>query len=315
MLEMLPGLTRIYEEWAEQYPDVQPLTIQFPPREKTSEDKGGLDGILAYPLEGHWLLVTFGLTELGEKTSEEPRVSGSGFEFTCRIPRGPEETAVPAWILRVLHAVAEHFLAGTDLDVGHWILTSSPLGGEATNGDMTSLVIVPDVDIPHITTPNGIVLFFQLVGLMSGEGEDVQRAGTSAPLVAVLRDRDPRLVSDPPLEAVRLCLPCDPLDREARGTLPGRSRIGRLRDVPECGKLYASKLPVLAQHFFDRICHGRLLGEGDPGVGIVLLKLHGLDGGHLHREIELPTFPTAAGQVVEASQVVEDFGHVQAGLL
>src|SRR5699024_1763997 len=36
MLEMLPGLTRIYEEWAEQYPDVQPLTIQFPPREKTS---------------------------------------------------------------------------------------------------------------------------------------------------------------------------------------------------------------------------------------------------------------------------------------
>src|SRR5699024_38130 len=150
--------------------------------------------------------------------------------------------------------------AGTDLDVGHWILTSSPLGGEATNGDMTSLVIVPDVDIPHITTPHGIVLFFQLVGLMSGEGEDVQRAGTSSPLVAVLRDRAPRLVSDPNREAVRLWIPCGPRDREAQGTFPGRSRIGRLRDVPGCRKLSASKLPVLAQHFFDRICHGRLLG-------------------------------------------------------
>lgn len=208
MLELMPGLTRIYEEWAEKYPDVQPLTIQFPARDgedaESGEKKGGLDGVLAYPLEGHWLLVTFGLTELGEKTSQEPRVSGSGFEFTCRIPRGPEETAVPTWILRVLHAVADHFLAGTDLDVGHWILTSSPLGGEPANGDMTSLVIVPDVDIAHITTPNGIVLFFQLVGLMSGEGRQVQEAGTSSPLVAVLRDRDPQLVSDSGREPVQL---------------------------------------------------------------------------------------------------------------
>ncbi|WP_017609179.1 suppressor of fused domain protein [Nocardiopsis xinjiangensis] len=208
MLELMPGLTRIYEEWAEKYPDVQPLTIQFPARDgEDTEDgakKGGLDGVLAYPLDGHWLLVTFGLTELGEKTSQEPRVSGAGFEFTCRIPRGPEEKAVPTWILRVLHAVADHFLAGTDLDVGHWILTPSPLGGEPANGDMTSLVIVPDVDIAHITTPNGIVLFFQLVGLMSGEGQEMQEAGTSSPLVAVLRDRDPRLVSDPGREPVQL---------------------------------------------------------------------------------------------------------------
>ncbi len=211
MRGLLPGLTRIYEEWAGKYPDAQPLTIQFPANDGADTEggggsgkAGGLDGVLAYPLDGQWLLVTFGLTELGEKTSKEARVSGSGFEFTCRIPRGPEETAVPAWILRVLYAVADHFLAGTDLDVGHWILTPSPLGGEPANGDMTSLAIVPDVDIAHISTPNGIVLFFQLVGLMSGEGQDVQDAGTSSPLVAVLRDRDPRLVSDPGREPVRL---------------------------------------------------------------------------------------------------------------
>src|SRR5699024_10139290 len=79
MLEMLPGLTRIYEEWAEQYPDVQPLTIHCPRREKTCEDKVDLYGILAEPLEGYRLLVTCGRTELAETTSVEPRVSGSGF--------------------------------------------------------------------------------------------------------------------------------------------------------------------------------------------------------------------------------------------
>ncbi|MFI6575624.1 suppressor of fused domain protein [Nocardiopsis sp. NPDC050513] len=201
MLEMLPGLTRIYEEWARRYPDVQPLTIQFAADGQGGE---GLDGVLAYPLEGHWLLVTFGLTELGEKTSEEKRISGAGFEFTCRIPRDPADRSVPAWILRVLHALAERFLAGSDLDVGHWIVTPSPLGGEPANGDMTSLVIVPDVEVRAMDTENGLVMFFQLVGLLAAEGADAQEAGTAAPLVALLRERDPRLLTDPGREPVRL---------------------------------------------------------------------------------------------------------------
>ncbi|MCY9786300.1 suppressor of fused domain protein [Nocardiopsis sp. EMB25] len=201
MLEMLPGLTRIYEEWARTYPDVQPLTIQFAADGQGGE---GLDGVLAYPLEGHWLLVGFGLTELGEKTSEEKRISGAGFEFTCRIPRDPDDRSVPAWILRVLHALADHFLAGSDLDVGHWIVTPSPLGGEPSNGDMTSLVIVPDVEVRAMQTENGLVMFFQLVGLTADEGAHAQEAGTAAPLVALLRDRDPKLLTDPGREPVRL---------------------------------------------------------------------------------------------------------------
>jgi len=201
MLEMLPGLVRIYEEWAERYPDVQPLTVQFA---ADGESGAVLDGVLAYPLDGHWLLVSFGLTELGEKTSGEARVSGAGFEFTCRVPREDGDEAVPAWALRVLHALADRFLAGSDLDVGHWIVTPAPLGGEPANGDMTSLVIVPDVEIRAMDTPNGIVLFFQLVGLKAEEGADVQKAGTAAPLVALLRDRDPKMLSDPSRDTVRI---------------------------------------------------------------------------------------------------------------
>ncbi|GAB3710030.1 suppressor of fused domain protein [Nocardiopsis oceani] len=200
MLEILPGLTRIYEGWADRYPDVQPLTVQFAADGETD----GLNGVLAYPMPDHWLLVTFGLTELGEKTSEEPRVSGAGFEFTCRIPREPDDEAVPAWILRVLHALAQQFLAGAQLDVGHWIITPSPLGGEASNGDMTSLAIVPDADIRILDTDNGLVLFFQIVGLMAEEGEYAQQADTVAPIIAMLRDRDPKMITDPGRETIRL---------------------------------------------------------------------------------------------------------------
>ncbi|MBR8743390.1 suppressor of fused domain protein [Nocardiopsis sp. MG754419] len=199
MLEMLPGLTRIYEGWAQHYPDAQPLTVQFP-----AGDSGeGIDGVLAYPLDGHWLLVTFGLTELGEKTSEEKRVSGAGFEFTCRIPREPDDEAVPAWILRVLHALAGQYVAGAQLDVGHWIRTNAPLGGEASNGDMTSLALVPDADIRILDTDNGLVLFFQVVGLKTEEAAYAQEADTVAPVIALLRDRDPRMLTDPARETIR----------------------------------------------------------------------------------------------------------------
>ncbi|WP_017606424.1 suppressor of fused domain protein [Nocardiopsis alkaliphila] len=200
MLEMLPGLTQIYEGWAQHHPDVRPLTIQFPAR----ETDGGIDGVLAYPMEGYWLLVTFGLTELGEKTSEEKRVSGAGFEFTCRIPREDGDESVPAWILRVLHALAEQFLAGAQLDVGHWIITQAPLGGEKSNGDMTSLAIVPDADMRILDTDNGLVLFFQVVGLKAEEAEYAQHADTVAPIVALLRDRDPKMLTDPNRDTIRL---------------------------------------------------------------------------------------------------------------
>ncbi|PSK89186.1 suppressor of fused protein SUFU [Murinocardiopsis flavida] len=201
MSELLPGLVEIYRGWAGRYPDAEPLTVQF-----AAGDTAGaaIDGVLAYPLERHWLLVTFGLTELGGKTSPQAKVSGAGFEFTCRIPREPESTAPPQWVLRVMHAVADRFLAGADLDLGHWIVTPGPLGGEPANGAMTSLAIVPDVDLRGIDTDNGLVLFFQLVGLTADEGAAAQQAGTVDPLIAVLRDRDPDLVTDPAREPVAL---------------------------------------------------------------------------------------------------------------
>ena len=65
-----------------------------------------------------WLYVTYGLSELFEKSSNDPHVSGFGFELTLRIPRGDEDTP-PRWPLRLLHALGHHVLAhGKGFDSG-----------------------------------------------------------------------------------------------------------------------------------------------------------------------------------------------------
>ncbi len=52
-----------------------------------------LDGVEIWKSEHsipHWHYVTYGFTELYEKKSEDPEVSGYGFELTFRLKRGKE---------------------------------------------------------------------------------------------------------------------------------------------------------------------------------------------------------------------------------
>ena len=52
-----------------------------------------MDGVEIWKSEHgipHWHYVTYGFTELYEKKSEDPEVSGYGFELTFRLKRGKE---------------------------------------------------------------------------------------------------------------------------------------------------------------------------------------------------------------------------------
>lgn len=44
----------------------------------------------------HWHYVTYGFTELGEKNSPNPDVSGFGFELTFRLKKTPQEIKAEA---------------------------------------------------------------------------------------------------------------------------------------------------------------------------------------------------------------------------
>ena len=56
-----------------------------------------LDGISAYRAENppHWHYVTFGFSELYEKTSKNKQESGWGFEFSFRLQRRKGEKSPP----------------------------------------------------------------------------------------------------------------------------------------------------------------------------------------------------------------------------
>lgn len=123
----------------------------------------------------HWHYVTYGLSELFEKSSRDPDVSGFGFELTMRVPRQAGEESPPAWPLRALQGLGRYVLAnGKGLDTGH----CADLGGSIAQGvasELTCIACVPDPLLRKIDTPFGSLLFLQVVGLTSDELAAMER--------------------------------------------------------------------------------------------------------------------------------------------
>jgi len=157
-----------------------------------------LDGISVYRVAGdnggHWHYVTYGLSELYEKETDEADLSGFGFELTLRVARG-DETEPPSWAIDFLQNLARYvFDTGNVLDVNHQFNTNGPIAlGEDTR--MQAVVVARDPSLPQLTTPFGRVDFLQLVGVTGDEYELLKDWGTEQ-LLAALAERDPLLVTD-----------------------------------------------------------------------------------------------------------------------
>ena len=63
------------------------------------EGESPLPAITAWAGEdpAHWLMVTYGLTELFEKSAPDPTVSGFGYELTLRLPRVARALGSSEW--------------------------------------------------------------------------------------------------------------------------------------------------------------------------------------------------------------------------
>jgi hypothetical protein len=89
-----------------------------------------LDGVSIYRVEQpvpHWHFVSYGLTELYAKESDDPEVSGWGFELTFRLVRGGEETP-PAWAMNLLQNLARYvFCSGNPFDEHHHLSANGPI--------------------------------------------------------------------------------------------------------------------------------------------------------------------------------------------
>lgn len=149
-------------------------------------DQDGLWGVSAYRLEHCWFLVTYGLSELFGKVSDDPLVSGWGEELTMRTA---SSEAVPGWAVRLLARLGElvferstPFMPGGRLEL--------PDAGAAVP---PAVCWVPDRDLGSIETVHGSVAFVQTVGVSLEDLERMRLTSTDA-VVSDLRQTDPFLL-------------------------------------------------------------------------------------------------------------------------
>jgi hypothetical protein len=151
------------------------------PHQFTSRRAYDLDGNSPLPAitvwEGqrpdHWMYVTYGLSELFDKSSARPDVSGFGYELVFRLPRSPGQDAPPAWPLPLLQGIGHYVLSGHGtLDSGHVVDLGGPLRPESAGEGSSALrgvVCVPDPRLGKIETPHGTLLFLALLGIAEDE--------------------------------------------------------------------------------------------------------------------------------------------------
>jgi suppressor of fused len=133
-----------------------------------------LDGISAWKRADpvpHWHFVSYGLSELYRKESENAAISGWGFELTFRLTCDAAGEAPPAWAFSLMQNLARYvFQSGNVLGDGEWMDTNGPIALE-TDTRLQALAFINDPELPSIETPNGGVTFVQIVGLTLDEME------------------------------------------------------------------------------------------------------------------------------------------------
>lgn len=189
MDDAAPGWDAIDAALAPIYADQEPVhRAPMPPLHLG----GALQGISAYAASDHWHLVTYGLSELYQKESDDPEVSGWGYELTIRVPRdgGP-----PDWAFNLLHAIAQQTQQhGVVYGVGHRIDTGHEYAGPGTG--LTAVAMTEDPQLGTIRTPNGALLFLQVVGV-TGEELAEMKASSTALVLDELRATRRLLVTSP----------------------------------------------------------------------------------------------------------------------
>jgi hypothetical protein len=192
-----------------------------------------LDGISVYKRTDpvpHWHFVTYGLTELYTKESENKEISGSGAELTFRVACSPTSEEPPKWAIDFLQNIARYVLeTGNQLNEGHWMSANGPISLD-TDTKLVSVGFMFDPELPKINTPNGQVAFLQVIGLTIDEELAAKRWNARALLTAMLPYM-PLWITD--LNRLSLLTHTDLRKKVDEGTL---------RDGSTCGSLFIDEL-------------------------------------------------------------------------
>ena len=144
----------------------------------------------------HFHFVTYGFSDLFQKETDDPEVSGFGFELTFRLARtaGPEGEQVPAWALDFLQNLGRYvFGTGNRFASGHKMGLDAPIGKQATA--ISAVLFTEDPELGEISSQFGKAKFLQIVGLTDDEYRLIQEWSTAG-LLEILKRRLPMLITD-----------------------------------------------------------------------------------------------------------------------
>lgn len=134
-----------------------------------------LDGTSIYDGGNYWHFVTFGLSELYEKESENKEYSGYGMEFTFKLKKGCYNEENKEDELRCIVGNLDN-IAKITYEEGELFLPNEYVYTGQTEGidrfqksKLTGFITVSDPSVNTLNTPNGKVEFVEFIGVTDSE--------------------------------------------------------------------------------------------------------------------------------------------------
>lgn len=132
-----------------------------------------LDGISIYDGGDFWHFITYGLSEIYEKETDNKEISGYGMEFTFKLKKDSyaDEEGEIKCICHILQSIARiTFTNGEIINQYEYIYTGQSTGIDAyQKSNITGFITVPDTRVESINSPNGKLEFTQLIGVTNSE--------------------------------------------------------------------------------------------------------------------------------------------------
>ena len=132
-----------------------------------------MDGISIYDGGSYWHFVTFGLSEIYGKETDNKDISGYGYEMTLKLKKYKfkDEERELKNICGILQAIARiTYNKGEIFLPDEFIRTGQQTGMDADQeSNITGFITISDTSVNTIDTPNGKVEFVELIGMTDSE--------------------------------------------------------------------------------------------------------------------------------------------------
>lgn len=132
-----------------------------------------LEGISVYDGGDYWHFVTYGLSELYEKESDNKEISGYGMEFTLKLKKDnyvDEEAEIRCLCGILQHIARITFTKGEIFKSYEYLFTGQTKGIDAKmKSNIKGFITIPDNELNSIDTPNGKVDFVEFIGVTNNE--------------------------------------------------------------------------------------------------------------------------------------------------